>query len=164
MLFACGTEPKIVGLRLSPLPTLYLEAALKMQIYSFLAILILAPVVGESARADPAPEPAYRQLEIRRLFEPTASELRNEAKGSVYIYEGMTDRAVNQAMEDEFERVEHMMFINTIRTDAQGKPLRDPDTGLIEADDDCCPAKETTQAIRPVSSLSQFQSSHHRAG
>jgi len=63
--------------------------------------------------------------------------MHKEAAGSVYIYEGVTDRAVNQAMKDEFERVENMMFINTIRTDAQGKPLRDPDTGLIEADNDC---------------------------
>ena len=110
---------------------------MKAHIFSFLAILILASVTGESALANPAAEPAYRQLETRRLFEPTESEMRNEAAGSVYIYEGMTDRAVNQAMEDEFERVEHMMFINTVRTDAEGKPLRDPDTGLIAADDDC---------------------------
>ena len=110
---------------------------MKAHIFIFLAISILAPVAGESALADPAAEPAYRQLEIRRLFEPTESELRKEAAGIVYIYEGMTDREVNQAMGDEFERVEHMMFINTIRTDAQGNPLRDPDTGLIAADDDC---------------------------
>jgi hypothetical protein len=74
---------------------------------------------------------------MRRLFQPNEFEMRNEAAGSVYIYEGLTDRAVNQAMEDEFERVEHMMFINTIRTDAQGNPMRDPETGLIEDDNDC---------------------------
>ena len=110
---------------------------MKTHVLSILAILILAPVAGESASADPAAEPAYQQLEMRRLFEPTESELRNEARGGVYIYEGLTDRAVNRAMEEEFERVENMMFINTIRTDAQGTPLRDPDTGLIAADDDC---------------------------
>ena len=110
---------------------------MKAQIFGLLTISILAPLAGELALADPAAEPAYRQLEIRRLFEPTESELRKEAAGSVYIYQGMTDRAVKQAMEDEFERVEHMMFVNTIRTDVQGKPLRDPDTGLIAADDDC---------------------------
>ncbi len=110
---------------------------MKAHFFSFLVILTLAPVAGESALADPAAEPAYRQLEMRRLFEPTESELRNEGGGSVYIYEGLTDRAVNRALEEEFERVEHMMFINTIRTDAQGKRLRDPETGLIEADDDC---------------------------
>jgi hypothetical protein len=96
---------------------------------------MLVPVAG--ALADWAPEPAYQQMEIRRLFEPTDGELRNEAAGRVYIYEGVTDRAVEQALEEEFERVDSMMFINTIRTDAQGQPLRDPETGKIEADDDC---------------------------
>ena len=103
----------------------------------FVGLMLLVPVSWASDSENPPSDPAYRQLEMRRLFEPTEFELRSEGKGKVYIYEGVTDRAVNQAMEDEFERVEHMMFINTIRTDAQGRPLRDPDTGLIDADDDC---------------------------
>ena len=103
----------------------------------FVVFMLAAPVSWASDSENPPTDPAYRQLEMRRLFQPNEFEMRNEAAGSVYIYEGLTDRAVNQAMEDEFERVEHMMFINTIRTDAQGKPLRNPDTGLIEADDDC---------------------------
>ena len=137
MLIAYRGEPRIVGLHICPMLTSYLEAEIEMPFFGFLAILTLAPVAGVSALADPVPEPAYQQLETRRLFEPTESELRNEAAGRVYIYEGMTDRAVEQAMEDAFERVEYMMFINTIRTDARGQPLRDPETGLIEADDDC---------------------------
>jgi hypothetical protein len=108
-----------------------------MHFYGYLAVLLLAPVACASVLADPAPEPAYQGLEMRRLFEPTDSELRDEAEGSVYIYEGVTDRAVERAMKEAFERVDSMMFINTIRTDARGQPLRDPDTGLIEADDDC---------------------------
>ncbi len=132
-----GAESLIVGTGAYPLTTPYREAKIEKLHLIFLAISMLAPVAGAGALADPAPEPAYRQLEMRRLFEPTEGELRNEAAGSVYIYEGLTDRAVEQAMKEEFERVDSMMFINTIRTDAQGQPLRNPATGQIEADDDC---------------------------
>jgi hypothetical protein len=137
MLIAGGAEPPIYGLRVRPFPTAYLEAKTAMPYVGFLAISMLAPIAGAGALADPAPAPAYQQMETRRLFEPTEGELRKEAAGGVYIYEGVTDRAVEQAMKEEFERVDSMMFINTIRTDAQGQPLRDPETGQIEADDDC---------------------------
>jgi hypothetical protein len=87
------------------------------------------PAAGESS--------AVGQMQERRLFEPTEAELHQEAEGSVYIYDGLTDKSVQRALDQEFERVGNMMFIRTIATDDQGVPKRDPYTGELQQDEDC---------------------------
>ena len=73
-----------------------------------------------------------------RLFTPTEQQRDLERKGQVVIYDGMFDVEVNRAMDTQFERIQHMMFIGTIVTDQQGNPKRDTRTGyLIKEDDDC---------------------------
>ena len=51
------------------------------------------------------------EIERRRLLDPTSGELRAEATSRVYIYEGLRDRDVERALEEEFKRVQNMMFI-----------------------------------------------------
>jgi hypothetical protein len=41
-----------------------------------------------------------RDIELRRLFEPTPAEQRAEASGRIYIYEGLRETDVARAMED----------------------------------------------------------------
>jgi len=41
-------------------------------------------------------------------------------------------------MEEEFERVENMMFIREKKTDEKGEALKDPDTGAPIVQDDGC--------------------------
>jgi tellurite resistance protein len=77
-------------------------------------------------------------IELRRLFEPTTSERAAEAKGEIYIYEGLRDIDVQRAMDEQFGRVENMMFIRTIKTDETGKTARDPETGAAVTSDDGC--------------------------
>jgi hypothetical protein len=76
--------------------------------------------------------------EKRRLFEPTPSELQEEAAGRIYIYEGLTDRDIQRAMEEEFNRVESMMFIRVKPTDEKGEVLKDEETGEDVTYDDGC--------------------------
>jgi len=78
------------------------------------------------------------EIELRRLFEPTETELAAEANGRIYIYEGLRDVDVQRALEDEFGRVEHMMFIRTRKTDEEGQVERDKDTGAVQYEDDGC--------------------------
>lgn len=77
-------------------------------------------------------------IEQRRLFEPTEAERAAEAEGRIYIYDGLTDRDVQRALDDEFERVDSMMFIRTRKTDEDGKIKRDEDTGEVEVEGDGC--------------------------
>ena len=74
----------------------------------------------------------------RRLEQPTTAELQWERSGHVMIYEGMTDREIKYAMTHHFNRVQGMMFINTVVTGDDGLPLKDPlkvtgDGGSINA-------------------------------
>jgi hypothetical protein len=77
-------------------------------------------------------------IELRRLFEPTQAELAAEEQGRIYIYDGLRDVDVQRALDEEFERVDHMMFIRTRKTDETGEVKRDADTGTVEYEDDGC--------------------------
>ena len=54
------------------------------------------------------------------------------------IYEGMKDREVERAMTNHFNRVQGMMFVNTVVTDDNGSPLKDPKTGMVVTEQDGC--------------------------
>lgn len=74
----------------------------------------------------------------RRLEQPSERELQWERSGHVMIYEGMLDREVERAMTHHFDRVQGMMFVNTVVTDVDGRPLRDPKTGGVVTEKDGC--------------------------
>ncbi|MGA7181419.1 MAG: hypothetical protein WBX11_17790 [Thiobacillaceae bacterium] len=67
--------------------------------------------------------------EVRRLTHPTPLELRDEQSGKVYIYDDLTDREVDQALDNNFQRIESMMFVGTVKTDEQGDPVINSATG-----------------------------------
>jgi len=77
-------------------------------------------------------------IEKRRLFEPTEAELRQEAKGRIYIFDGVSDADIARAMDEEFARVQSMMFIRVKKTNENGEVLRNPDTGTAVVQDDGC--------------------------
>jgi hypothetical protein len=79
-----------------------------------------------------------RDIELRRLLEPTEVELQQEAAGRIYIYDGLRDTDVERAMEEEYERIENMMFIREKKTDEKGEVLKDPATGQDVVEDDGC--------------------------
>lgn len=67
--------------------------------------------------------------QLRRLMQPTQHELRNEGLGRVYVYDGLTDREVERALNEHFGRIEFMMFMGTTKTDERGQVLKDAETG-----------------------------------
>ncbi len=72
------------------------------------------------------------------LFQPSNGQLIRESQGLVYIYDGLTDKTVNKAMDNQPDRIKSMMFVNTKLTDNNGDLLRDAETGeIMEEDDDC---------------------------
>ncbi|WP_296898213.1 hypothetical protein [Thiohalocapsa sp.] len=97
-----------------------------------ITLVTLAACFGAASAAD------VSDIELRRLFNPTAAELASESEGRIYIYDGLTDVDVQRALNEEFERVEHMMFIRTRKTDDTGKVKRDAESGTVEYEDDGC--------------------------
>ncbi|MGD8275279.1 MAG: hypothetical protein PVJ30_04920 [Thiohalocapsa sp.] len=79
-----------------------------------------------------------RDIELRRLFDPTQAEVASEAEGRIYIYDGLTDVDVQRALNEQFQRVENMMFIRTRKTDKAGEVKRDAETGEVDYEDDGC--------------------------
>lgn len=96
------------------------------------ALVSLTAWLGTAGAAD------VSEIELRRLFDPTQAELAAESEGRIYIYDGLTDIDVQRALNQEFDRVEHMMFIRTRKTDESGKVKRDTGTGAVEYEDDGC--------------------------
>ena len=90
-------------------------------------------MLGESSRAGDV-----RDIELRRLFEPTEAEREEDASGRIYIYDGLRDIDVERAMRDEYDRIENMMFVREKKSDEQGGVLKDPATGEDVVEDDGC--------------------------
>lgn len=79
-----------------------------------------------------------REIQLRRLLEPTPAELAQEREGRIYIYESLTKEDIERAMEAEFNRVESMMFIRVPKTDESGEIMRDEETGDVMVEEDGC--------------------------
>jgi hypothetical protein len=95
------------------------------------SFLIAALLVSDIATAETGSEYlGSEEWQQRRLFNPTPNELQQESTGRIFIYDGVKEADVERAMDDEFQRIESMMFIRTKRLSPEG------DTVAYE-DDDC---------------------------
>ncbi|MGA7181179.1 MAG: hypothetical protein WBX11_16555 [Thiobacillaceae bacterium] len=101
-----------------------------------LAVMALRCAMPAGA-ADPSVQASLLQWELRRLNEPTANELVHERAGNVFIYDGLTDRQVDRALDVHFNRIESMMFVGTVKTDAAGAARLDQQ-GNVETESGGC--------------------------
>lgn len=97
-----------------------------------IAITILTSTAGLAE--DNQTIDSYQQ---NALFQPSNNQLVRESQGLVYIYDGLTDKTIDKAMDGQPDRIKSMMFVNTKLTDENGNLLRDAETGEILEDDDC---------------------------
>ena len=56
---------------------------------------------------------ATGSYQLKVLLTPSDSNLQAESKGRVMIYDGLKSGIINLAMNDQFDRIESMMFVNT---------------------------------------------------
>lgn len=66
-------------------------------------------------------------FQLKVLFNPPGSQLKAEARGRVMIYDGLDDYVVERALDEQFDRVEHMMFVRTRNTEPDGEVSYDDD-------------------------------------
>ena len=69
------------------------------------------------------------KYQFQVLFEPTPDNLEAEARGRIMIYDGMKYATVNRAMDEQFERIENMMFVRTVYQQEDGE---------LEVEEDGC--------------------------
>ena len=87
----------------------------------------------------PATVSAADSWQVKMLIDPTPAQLEMEqSRSRIMIYHGLKDVQVTSAMDDQFDRIEHMMFTGTVVTDSQGEILIDEETGEPKVEDDDC--------------------------
>ena len=100
--------------------------------------LIASMVIGAVCLSGAVQARDLRDIELRRLLEPTPAEVRQEHEGRIYIYDGLKEADIEQAMREQFPRVDSMMFIRVKPTPAP--PQADPSDAPAPAyyqDDGC---------------------------
>ena len=107
-----------------------------MNLHNFLCHLIVC--MFASAPLCASSDTVIESWQMTRLFKPTQADLVREARGSVMIYDGLTDKTIDKALDSHFERIDAMMFTRVVVTDDAGEPLRDEVTGEIIVEDDGC--------------------------
>ena len=90
----------------------------------YLASLMLAACLVAFSSAH-----AYDSYQLKVLFTPTQDDLDAEAKGRVMIYDSLKNEVVEEALNEQFERIERMMFIRTLYAQENGE---------YEAEEDNC--------------------------
>ena len=85
-------------------------------------ILTTAVAVGLGSVSGAAQSKDLRDVELRRLFQPTSAELRQEQSSRVYIYDGLKEADIDRAMQEQFQRVDSMMLIRVKPASAPRSP------------------------------------------
>ena len=85
-----------------------------------------------------ASQMTLERWQMNMIYQPSESVLEREARGFVHIYDGFDETQVDRILDDQFERMDHMMFIRVKLTDSSGEIRLDPETGeALTADDGC---------------------------
>lgn len=96
-----------------------------------MATIILSFLTGTASAGSAGLPDGFDSYQQRRLLAPTVPEQKREAKGSIYIYDRMKRATVNQAMDEEFDRIQNMMFtrIRSLPPTGAGPAVDEDDNG-----------------------------------
>lgn len=82
---------------------------------TWIAACLLWSSVGWAATAESG------DWQLAMLHEPSPAQLNMEKRGRVFIYDRLHEADVEVAMNNQFERIERMMFVRTQRTTQNGE-------------------------------------------
>ena len=105
------------------------------KINNVLIMLVISSVFSHSTLADGERQQSWQ---MSLLFNPGEHQYEMEHRGRVFIYDGLRDTVIEKALDEQYDRIEGMMFVNTVVTDDNGVPLTDPETGELVVEDDGC--------------------------
>lgn len=88
------------------------------------AIVIAGISQGVSAVSAVGEEDRWQ---MKQLLAPSQGQLERESEGDIVIYTDLHEETVDLAMNEQFDRIENMMFVRMVRTV----------DGEDETDDDC---------------------------
>jgi hypothetical protein len=92
------------------------------------ALIWCVPATANQHETFAFPEASY---DMRRLMHPTPAELTSEEKGQVYIYDSLEINEINAALDENFDRMQNMMFTRIHHLPPTG-------SGPAEVEDDGC--------------------------
>jgi len=98
---------------------------------AFCAATTLLWCVAVDAHQHESPAIPEARYDLRRLMQPSAAELASEERGRVHIYDSLEINEVNAALDQNFERIQNMMFVRINHLPATG-------SGPAEVEDDGC--------------------------
>ncbi len=106
---------------------------------SLTTLVMSISIIGASTLATAADtDNSMYGWQLSLLFEPSPAQIRVEDRGRVVIYDGLKSADIDRALEEQFDRVDRMMFVNTVITDSKGEAVTDPVTGEVMTEDDGC--------------------------
>jgi len=106
--------------------------------HSRLILLCLLLACSQQVRSEDFAQNYKKIWQLKRLLFPSSLQLKMEQHQKIFTYVGLTDREVDQAMSENFDRIESFMIANVIVTDENGDPKRDPETGEVITEEDGC--------------------------
>lgn len=92
-------------------------------------LMAVLPALTIAGEVDETLRQAGESFQYSALFNPSESQLRAEERGRVMIYSGLDEAVVEKALDEQFERIDHMMFVNIKR--------KEPAVQVSSYDDDC---------------------------
>lgn len=87
--------------------------------------LVIATVLGANAQA----AGSGNNWQLKQLHSPSEGLAKAERGGRVTIYDGIHGPEIDRAMDEQFDRIDYMMFIHPIEETPGGEQLA--------SDDDC---------------------------
>lgn len=75
--------------------------------------------------------------QLQRLLHPTAQQRAHERQGHVFIYDGLSDKEVDHALDLGFDRIDSMMFVN-VKKSKDNDSVSASDDEDVDTDDAGC--------------------------